>query len=368
MQLPSRRKLRPKDARSSNLSLVLQAIFNDDQLSRADLARITGLTKVTISTLVAELIEAELVEETGTSDQGRPGKPSTLLGLNAAARDVLAMDLSEPDLFRGAVLSLTGQIRTKILRPLDGAVGAAAIDIAIELAQELATAASNPILGLGIGTPGTVDSSGTVLSAPNLQWARIPLQEKLTQTLQLPAWVENDANAAVLAERRFDAGTDNLIRIQISRGVGAGLLVGGGLVKGVASDGGEIGHVVIDETGPRCSCGKTGCLEAWISTPAIAKRRQVPGADPVALLTDSGHKLGLALSPVVGMLGINQILIGGPTEIVNPAFLEATQRCVTERTRSDFRPELQLHASSLGTDAVLLGAAALVLWRELGVA
>ncbi|MCA0296777.1 MAG: ROK family transcriptional regulator [Actinobacteria bacterium] len=367
MHYPIRRKLRPEDARRSNLALVLQAIYEDSQLSRADLARATGLTKVTVSDLVAELISAGLVLESGTSEIQRPGKPSTLLAFRADARDILAMDLSARDQLRGSVLSLRGEPLLTTVRPLDGAVGDDALAAARELARDLAKAATHPILGLGVGTPGTVNAAGTVLSAPNLHWHNLPLAELLHDDLGLPVRVENDANVAVLAERRFAGGADDLVRVQLSRGVGAGLLVGGQLVRGAASDAGEIGHVVIDESGATCGCGKVGCLETWTSVPALTSRIAVEPARRDELLAEAGHRLGLALAPVVGMLGLADIVIGGPVDIVTPALLDAARDCIADRTRSEFRPELDLIASSLGTDAVLLGAAALVLLNELGV-
>jgi predicted NBD/HSP70 family sugar kinase len=367
MQYPVRRKLRPEDARRSNLALVLQAIYDDPSLSRADLARATGLTKVTVSDLVAELIGSGLVHESGTSELQRPGKPSTLLGFDPAARDILAMDLSARDQLRGAVLSLRGEPLLTTVRPLDGAMGDDALAAARELACDLAKAATHPVLGLGVGTPGTVSSTGTVLAAPNLHWHGLPLQDLLHQDLGLPVRVENDANVAVLAERRFAGGPDDLVRVQLSRGVGAGLLVGGRLVHGAASDAGEIGHVVIDDSGPTCGCGKVGCLETWTSVPALTARIAAEPQRREALLADAGHRLGLALAPVVGMLGLQHVVIGGPAEIAAAPLLDAARDCIAERTRSEFRPELDLSASRLGTDAVLLGAAALVLLSQLGV-
>jgi predicted NBD/HSP70 family sugar kinase len=368
MPTSTRRKQRPEDARRSNLSLVLQAIYNDPQLSRADIARTTGLTKVTVSDLVAELIGTDLVRESGTSGASRPGRPSMLLGFNPSARDILALDLAAPDRLRGAILSLKGEPVLTRVRHLNGAVGAAALAAARELAQELAAAATHPILGLGVGTPGTVNSGGTVLTAPNLHWHDVPLQRLLAGDLGLPVRVENDANVAVLAERRFAGGPDDLLRIQLSRGVGAGLLVGGNLVRGAASDAGEIGHVVIDEAGERCGCGKTGCLETWTSVPALNARIAADPSRREDLLAEAGHRLGLALAPVVGMLGLGHVVIGGPADLVDRPLLDAVRSCVADRTRSEFRPDLELVASSLGEDAVLLGAAALVLLTQLGVA
>ena len=367
MRYPVRRTLRPEDARRSNLALVLQTVKTTPRLSRADLARETGLTKVTIGDLVAELIAADLVRETGTSDTSRPGKPSTLLELNDGGRDVLAMDLSARDRLRGAVVSLAGEPLVRLTRPLDGAVGDPALDAVRALAAELVAAATNPILGLGVGTPGTVDRLGTVLSAPNLHWSDVPLRELLLADLDLPVLVENDANAAVLAERRIAGGPDDLVRVQLSRGVGAGLLIGGRLVHGAASDAGEIGHVTIDNDAPRCGCGKIGCLETWASVPALnARIAENPGRRD-EFLADAGHRLGRALAPVVAMLGLQRIVVGGPSDIVTDPLLNAARDLIVERTRSEFRPALELTASPLGEDAVLLGAADLVLLSELGV-
>lgn len=370
MQKSQRRKLRPEDARRSNLALVLQELNDSPLASRADLARATGLTKVTISDLVGELLDDGLVVESGTSEVGRPGKPSTLLELNPSGRDILAMDLSARDRLRGAVLDLHGTPILTRVTPLDGATGEAALTAARGLAAELAAAATHPILGLGVGTPGTVDRHGTVLSAPNLQWANLPLRELLHADLDLPVRVENDANVAVLAERRFAGAPDDLVRVHLSRGVGAGLLVGGVLVHGAASDAGEIGHVAIGSDGALCGCGKTGCLETWASVPALRARLQAaPDSAAVdASLAAAGHRLGLALAPVVGMLGLQHIVVGGPPEITTAALLDAARDCIVARTRSEFRPRLELTPSALGEDAVLLGAAALVLLNELGVA
>ncbi|HSN44186.1 MAG TPA: ROK family transcriptional regulator [Propionibacteriaceae bacterium] len=368
MQMPARRRLRPEDARRSNRALVLQAINNDPRLSRADIARTTGLTKVTVSDLVAELIAADLVLETGPSGASRPGKPSTILGLNASANDILTMDLSAADQFRGAVISLKGELLATHVRPLGGAVGRDAITIARELAADLAEAATHPILGLGVGTPGTVNADGHVLSAPGLRWRNVHLRDELTPHFPFPVHVENDANLGVLAERQFAGGSDNLLRVRLSRGVGAGLLVGGALVQGVASDAGEIGHVVIDETGDPCDCGKIGCLESWISVPALTRRIASAPDRRDAILAEAGHRLGVALAPVVSMLGLQHVVIGGPHELIAGPLVEATRSCVTERTRSEFRPDLHIVATSLGADGVLLGAAALILLRELGIA
>lgn len=359
------RSTRPEDGRRQNLALVLQSLHDQPQLSRADLARRTGLTRVTISDLVAQLIADDLVIETGTTADSRPGKPATMLSVRDDSRDIIALDLSAPQAISGGVFGLRGQARHLAQRDLGTATGEAAYDAVLDLARELIGAATRPVLGIGVGTPGTVDRRGTVIAAPNLAWHGLPLQQRLAEALDLPVHVENDANVAVLAERAFADGPANLIRVQVSRGVGAGLLIAGSVVTGISAAAGEIGHVVIEHGGAPCPCGKNGCLETWLSVPSL--RRRMAADDPAEVLAEAGRRLGMALSPVVGMLDLNDIVVGGPAELMDGPLLAAAQQVVTERTHSDFRGEVRLRLSSLGSDAVLLGAVALVRRIQLGV-
>ena len=196
------RKVRPEDARRNNLALVLQALYQQPRLSRADLSRRTGLTKVTISDLVSELIADRLIHEVGTSERARPGKPSTLLDIAPDGRDVVVLDLSPRSHIRAAVTSMRGEPRFTLQRPLDGAVGPDALAAVRALVPELIAQAEQPVLGIGVGTPGTVSSDGIVHSAPNLEWSRLPLFDILSEDTGLPVSVENDANLAALAEWR----------------------------------------------------------------------------------------------------------------------------------------------------------------------
>ncbi|MFT3876286.1 MAG: ROK family transcriptional regulator [Propioniciclava sp.] len=367
MERGTRRTLRPEDARRSNRALVLQSLYDAPHQSRADLARATGLTKVTVSDLVAELIGDDLVVESGTSGASRPGKPSTMLTINPASRAILALDVSGPQRFRGVVVSPLGEVLATRERVLAGERGEDAVCAALDLARALADAAEQPILGLGVATPGTVAPDGTVQLAPNLGWRDTPLGATLSGALGFPVHVENDANASAQAEHRFGGFPGTLVRVRISRGVGAGLLIGGALVRGTAADAGEIGHVVVDPDGGPCGCGKTGCLETWTSVPALRARLAQAPEDREAVLADAGRRLGATLAPVVGMLGLEHLVIGGPSDLVAETLIGQTRDEIVRLTRSDFRPHLNVAASTLGEDAALLGAAALVLRGQLGV-
>jgi hypothetical protein len=187
--LRSGAKSLPEHARGHNRSLVLQTLYRSGELSRADLARATGLTRVTISDLVADLIGAGLVIELGPRDEARPGKPATLLGINRTGRCVIGLDLSGADRFHGAVLDLDGGVLERRQVALDQATGADAVERVAGLARQLVAAASTPVLGIGIGSPGVVDGNGVVLTAPNLGWTGVPLRAALSEATGLPVFV-----------------------------------------------------------------------------------------------------------------------------------------------------------------------------------
>lgn len=363
-------KVLPEHARGHNRSLVLQTLYSNDGLSRADVARETGLTRVTISDLVAELIAEGLVIEMGQRDDARPGKPATLLDFDRGAFQTVGIDLSGAETFRGAVLDLDGRILHRVQRELAGATGADATALVESLARELVAAATRPVLGVGIGSPGIVDLDGVVLSAPNLGWAGLALREHLAGILNLPVVVANDANAAVLAEHGFGGADSDVMLVKIGHGVGAGLLLDGTPLFGSRFAAGEIGHVVVGtDGGLECVCGKYGCLETWLAAPrldaALAAASTPEARD--AVLAEAGQRLGIALAPIVGALNLSEIVLSGPTHLLDGTLIGATADTIRNRTLAEFHGETQLRMTALGEDIVMRGSAVMVLSQQLGV-
>ncbi len=363
----TQRTLRPVDSRRNNLALVLQTLLDNPNTTRADLARSTGLTRVTISDLVAELIADGLIAETGQTTETRPGKPATMLMVRDDTRDIVALDISTPDSISGGVFSVTGDRRDMVSADLRSATGEEAVDAVVALTATLVERCHNPILGIGVGTPGIVSTDGLVLQAPNLGWRDFPLKQRLADAFAVPVVVENDANAAVMAERSYAAQPADLLRVQISRGVGAGLLLAGTLVAGSSYAAGEIGHVVVEQDGEPCPCGKRGCLETWASTPNLRRRVAADPSRRDETLSEAGCRLGIALAPIVSMLDLADIILDGPSDLVNGPFRAAAEEVIHARTHSDFRADVALCPSSLGQDAVVMGAAALVRRATIGI-
>ena len=368
-----RRSLRPsgkllqEDARRHHRALILQRLLGEGPASRADLARSTALTRVTVSDLVGELIEDGLLTELGAPVESRVGKPPTLVGLREDATHIITLDLSADDRLTGAVVTLSGSVQHRDELALAGAKGEAAIALVHALSRRLIEATDARILGIGVGSPGIVDAQGTVVDAPNLGWHDVPLAAGLHAAFGVPVHVANDANTAVLGEHTHGgSGEGGLMVLRIGTGVGAGLVLEGALLHGHVGAAGEIGHVVVDPQGVECACGRIGCLETVVAVPHL--RQRVEGAaDATAELASVGAQLGAVLAPVVGTLNLHELVLTGPAELLDGPLLDAVDTIVRERTMPVTGERLVVRTSRLGDDVVLLGGAVLVLTGELGV-
>ena len=358
----------PEHARAHNRALVLQTLYRSAGLSRADLAREVGLTRVTISDLVADLIAQHLVIELGIRNDARPGKPATLLDINRTGFAIVGIDLSYDSIFRGALMDLDGTVLHREQLDVTGVSGEAAVGAVTELLDRLVQRATAPVLGVGIGSPGVVNAAGTVLSAPNFGWTDVPLQAILAAHCSLPVQVANDANVAALAERTFGAGDADMILVRVGRGVGAGVVIAGTLVQGARSAAGEIGHVVVGtDGGELCACGKHGCLETWLAAPRLDAAIAADPDAKTAILTQAGQRLGIALAPVVGALNLSELVLSGPAHLLDGPLTEATVATLRDRTMAEFLGDLTVRMTTLGEDIVMRGAAVMVLSAQLGV-
>lgn len=366
--LRSRSKVLPEHARGHNRALVLQTLYHAGAMSRADLSRETGLTRVTISDLVAEFIADGIVVEMGIRETVGPGKPPILIDIDRVGHQIVGIDLSGPSAFVGAVLSLDGDVleRREVPRP-EAADGAAAYAATLELARTLVAAATQPVLGVGLGTPGVVRPDGLVLSSPNLGWTNLPLEAKLGIDLDLPVLVRNDANAAVLAEYTFGEAKADFMLIKIGRGVGAGLITGSQPLLGSRFAAGEIGHVVVGtDGGPRCACGKDGCLEAWLSVSRLSAAIDATPESRDEILRDAGTRMAIGIAPIVAALDLSEVVLSGPAELLAGTLIDAAIETLHARTLEGVFEDVEIRLTQQD-DIVLRGAAVMVLSSQLGV-
>jgi predicted NBD/HSP70 family sugar kinase len=358
----------PEDARRTNRSLLLRVLHHGGPASRADLAKFVGLTPATVSAVVKDLIAEGLVEELGRTTARQVGKPATMIGLVADGRHVVTLALSERDQFVGAVVDLAGKVVDRRAYPRHDRTGDAAVALVDQICDDLLADAPRPVLGVGVASPGIVTADGTIVTAAHLDWHGVRLGHDLGARTGLAVHVANDANAAALAELTFgDGDSTNLILVRVDEGVGVGLVLDGVLFTGARSAAGEIGHVVVDPDGAPCACGKRGCLETAVSVPLLDRRLDEAGADAIDVLREAGEALGAALATVVSALDVSDVVLSGPAPIATETFRGSMVRAVAERTMPEISDRLVVRASSFGVDDVLLGAAALVMDRELGI-
>lgn len=368
-------KVLPEHARGHNRSLVLQTLYKQGAQSRADISRETGLTRVTISDLVSDLISDGFIIELGQREAARPGKPATMIDIDRAAFQIIGVDLSDQTM-RGAVLDLDGTILHRESIDRGARTGDEALAGVVELIESLLAQSSAPLLGMGVGSPGIVNNEGTVLTAPNLGWTALPLQALLAERFGIPVLVANDADTAVLAEHSFGGASADVMLVKVGAGVGAGLIFGGRPFYGSHFAAGEIGHVVIGtDGGPACACGKNGCLEAWLGVARLTAQIEAITGDAAEkaaarelILREAGRRLGIILAPVVGALNLTEIVLSGPTNLLDGPLATATIETLRKRTMAEFTGDLTLRMTSQAQDDIVLrGAAVMVLSGQLGV-
>lgn len=387
-RLRVQRKATRHDQRHQNLRLVLQCIVAEGSISRADISRATGLTPATVSHLVAQLDEDGLVTELGTGPSAG-GKPPTLYGLNAAARSIVAVDLSDGKRV-GSIFDLEGNPTGHAETSRNNVTGQAAIDHLCDVIDGLIQQSTTPLLGIGIGSPGVIDEDGNVVEASYLDWHDVPLRSLLTDRYDLPVHVINNSRAAAIAEYSFgDHEAENLLVIKVGNGVGAGVLLDGRIHGGEDAAAGEIGHVVVDPHGSPCYCGKVGCLETVASaprlnealmplldevSPSVTKNLRAAGdlaiagdATVLEIIGEATASLATVLSTTVAVLDIHKVVITGIISGLDEPFLERLRKAIDETVLSTLASKLELCYGHTGDRAVRMGAAALVMNRELGV-
>jgi glucokinase len=196
-------------------------------------------------------------------------------------RWIIGVDIGGTNLVVGAVSENGHQIRGLVSEPTGAPEGPdVVIGRIVKLARGVIEATKREdkgagILGVGIGSPGPLNrKSGVVIFTPNLRWRNMPVRDRIGEALGLPAALDNDANCAMLGEHWIGAarGARDAVCVTIGTGIGGGIVVGGKLVHGASDVAAEIGHITIEVNGRRCGCGNDGCLEAYASGPAIARR------------------------------------------------------------------------------------------------
>ena len=384
------KKATHQQTKQLNRDLVLKLIFDHETISRAEVARLTKLTRATVSEIVTGLMDEGLVEEIGYGES-IGGKAPILLSLVADSRYLIGLNLAK-DKFVGAVVNLRGQIKEMVEFPVNERDGVQALQLVYQMLDQLTAKGWKPLVGIGIGTPGLVNTrEGVVVNAVNLDWQDLPLAQLLEARYRLPVSILNDSQATAIGE--FVYGQDhpadsNLIVITVKHGIGAGILIHGRLFQGDGGGAGEIGHVVVQEEGVLCRCGNRGCLETIASAHAVVRRVQAlageypqsslaknPAAglaeieaawrtgDALAqrVMSDAAHYLGGAIAALVGVLNIQKIVLTGDLACFGAPWLEQVRAAAARVALTRLAQQTSLEFGLLDIQACVLGASAFML-------
>lgn len=337
---------------------VLRAIYNSGGISRAEIARTTGLTKVTVSEIVSRLDALGLTEESEPQRSNSVGKPPILIEIRRDALRTIAVDASEPDFLIVGSVDLYGRVLSREVVAVEKTTTEAFLEaISSAIANELSRS-HEVVVGVGVGIAGVVDDRGTVVDAAALGLRDFPLQELLTEAFGIEVRVGNDANVATKADALFGGGKPSHLLVRIGKGVGAGLILNGETYLGANFAAGELGHVVVRPSGVLCNCGKQGCLEAEIAHLISSGSYESK---------EAGDILGLVVAPIASVLNLPEIVISCTFD-ESDELTEAISRRVISSTLVETSESLEVRHSKLGKDIVLLGATALALSAVLGVA
>jgi predicted NBD/HSP70 family sugar kinase len=373
-----------QQTRTFNQQLVLRALHDNSPLSRADLARLTGLTRTSVSGLVGSLIDDHLIEEIGRGPSSG-GKTPILLRVAPDGRHLIGLDLGEAT-FSGAVVNLNGDILRSMDLPLEGRDGDAAVELVFELVDALRADDRSRLLGIGIGAPGVIDTRTGTVRWSVLNWADLRLGPQLEERYGMPVVVANDSHAAALAELTFfrRPRPNNLIVIRVGRGVGAGIILNGQLFQGDGYGAGEFGHVSMSGADAPCRCGKTGCLETMASMralldsataaePSITDENSLVAAFHAGvsvvrrIVLDAARELGIAIGWLIGVLNVRHVLLVGRVASFGDEWLGEVRRYARSSVLALLAADTHIEFGHVHDDVVVLGASALLMEQQLGL-
>jgi glucokinase-like ROK family protein len=381
-------------AESATQARVLKLLRDHGPLSRVELADRLGLSRTTMAVEVGRLVEQELAAEVGPA-ASRGGRRSTLVDLSPSVRFVgvaigaTAMTVAVTD----GRLAVLGQ-RHQDIDVRQGPEHVLAI--AIELARKVLAEQGVPRpAGVGIGVPGPVDFHlGVPVSPPIMPgWDGYPVRDVIAQEMGCPVLLDNDVNLMALGEQHAGVArtVKDFLYVKIGTGIGCGIVVDGRIYRGVDGCAGDIGHIRVEEFGPTCACGNTGCLEAFFGGAALARdavaaaragRSSVLQAlletkgdlsaadlamaaaqgDPQAIqmVRDGGRRVGVVLAGLVSFFNPGLIVIGGRVSRLGHSLLAEIRGVVYRRSLPLATGNLPVVLSELGDDAGTVGAARLI--------
>ena len=377
--------------RAQNSRLILNLLWTEREISRADLARRTSLSRSTVSSIVTDLLSTSLVQEAhaGFSSGGRrpillqfQDQSSFILGIELGATHVSCV-LTDLRCNVRASWSAPAPVRE------EPEVALKKMTMAVRSVLAAGGVHPSQVLGIGVAVPSPVDKerTGELLSLILPKWEGYNIASHLEDSFKRPVFVDNDANLGALAELWWGAGSaaKDLAYIKVATGIGAGLIMNGRIFRGSGGVAGEIGHTSIDPNGPQCICGLKGCLATLIGTPALLERakdelrasgsdRPAPAnidelvtaaldGDPIAveIIHYAGGKLGVGIANMLNLLNPEMVILGGGIARAGDLLLDAVRQPIVGLSLPASIHNAEIRTTGLSEWGIAVGAATLAL-------
>jgi predicted NBD/HSP70 family sugar kinase len=372
--------------RDRNRERVVEVLRERGRTSQADIARVTGLSRTTVHTLVAELKDSGLVHEVESRvPDVRGGRPPVLLVLRDSSLAVVGIDFGHSHV-KVAIADLAHNLLAERRCDLDvDHHGKEALDTASRMVGEVLAEAGverKSVIGAGMGIPGPVDRTRSTTGSSTILpgWIGLRIASEMQNRLGIPVEIENDANLGALAEMTWGAGREcsNFAYIKAATGIGAGLVIDGRLLRGASGTAGEIGHTTLDESGALCYCGNRGCLETVASGPAIIQLvglvdGEVPTLARIVELavagdlrchraiSDAGREIGVAIAGLCNLMNPERVIVGGLLSRTGEVLLQPMRESIRRHTVQAAAETLDVRPAMFDERAELLGSLALAL-------
>lgn len=382
-----------RSLRYQNITSILRLIYRERPISRVELSSVTGLNKATVSSLVAELVESGCVRFIGESPSERAGRREVLIDIDPRKASavsveigvgkisVIAADLDGDTIFRKDASFDISTAATKVISKT--------ASLAVEAAKT-AEALNGTVAAVSVAVPGAVDANGIVLFAPNLGWRDVPILDRLKAKIGYPILVDNEASHAALGEHFFGAakGFRHVLYISAGVGLGGGLIVNDEIYRGSSGIAGEFGHMTVDVSGKKCSCGKNGCWETVANEAALISefRRLAPFDRKVSFdgtpsqlieqilrsarndenhgrqaIEGLSHSLAIGIDSLIKGFDPELVVLGGPLSSLSEFLIPMISRELREHPIFGLGHSADVVAAAYGPDAALKGGVARVI-------
>lgn len=373
-----------ENLRLLNRRAVLQAVHRCGQVSRSDLAAELHLSPATVTDITASLIGKGVIYEARAGTSSTVGRKPILLEVNYVYAFVLGIKLSS-SAATTVLTNLKAEVlarRTDALETLEPEKVVDIIQGAAEALLQEASVASETLVGVGVSLPGIIEpETGTCRYSALLGWSEVPFGLLLKDRLNLMTFIDNDVNALTAAEAWFAQAEkhQDFLVVTLGQGVGLGIIIGGALYRGSRGGAGEFGHLTLDASGPLCTCGNRGCLEAYLADEALLKRaqEQVPAfasggtiealvaladagdAEARTLFVEAGQLLGRGLSGLINIFAPSLVVLSGEGMRAAHHLVPEARAALQDHCFGDLYEHTQLVVNAWGDDAWARGAAGL---------